>query len=156
MSIQNAQEWNGAHRHFSAYCFNKVWEYIDKKNRSAEDDLAMLHSAITSFWHWAQREDRTPTNLSVGYWQVSYVFSLLGQADLARRYAGLCREISEKLEPFYLGEANQALASAEKAAGNRVKMVVHLKKAREILDKLTDEKEKEALTRDLQAVERNA
>ncbi len=153
MSNQHTQDWSAAHRHFSAFCFNKVWEYIEKKDRSEEDNFAMLHSAIASFWHWTQREDRTPTNLSVGYWQVSYVYSLLGQAELARKYAEFCRQISEKLEPFYLGEAYQALASAEKAAGNRVKMAVHLKKAREILAQLTDDEEKDALTRDLQAVE---
>ncbi len=152
MTTQNTRDWQAAHSHFATSCFNKVWEYIEKKNRSMEDDLAMLHNTITSLWHWTQREDCTPTNLSIGYWQVAYVFSLLGEPDLARRYAALCRDVSAKLDPFYLGEAYQALASAEKTAGNRIKMEVYLKKAQRIVEKLTDEEEKEALTRDLNAL----
>ena len=63
-----------SHRHFSAHCFNKTWEYMEKDgNRSTEENLSMLHTAIASLWHWTQRDDVRPENLSVGYWQVSRV-----------------------------------------------------------------------------------
>ena len=152
MSIEDTEELQAAHRHFASYCFNQTWSYIKKPARSEEDDLAMLNHAIASLWHWSQRADREPENLAVGYWQVSYVFSLLGSADLARRYAVMCKDVSEKLAPFYMGEAYQALASAEKAAGNRIKMQVYLKKAEKVFVTLTDEEEKEALRRDLDAL----
>ena len=39
------------HRYFSATCFNQTWNFIDNPSRSAEDDFAMLHTAMTYLWH---------------------------------------------------------------------------------------------------------
>ena len=58
-----------AHRYFSATCFNQAWELIDKPERTAEEDEAMVQLSLASTWHWTQREDCTPANLSIGYWQ---------------------------------------------------------------------------------------
>ncbi len=154
MAREISTDWQAVHKHFSTRCFNNTWELIEKPNRSSEDDLEMKQLAVTSLWHWRQRKDVTPTNLAVGYWQVSYVYSLIGQPDLALRYALLCKVVSEKLEPFFLGEAYQALASAEKASGNNGRMEEYLAKARHILNNLTDPEEKEALERDIKGLER--
>ena len=78
---------SAVHRYFSTMCFNKTWEFIDNPHRSPDEELVMLQTAMTSLWHWSQREDATPQNLSVGNWQVSRVYALLGQADNARKYA---------------------------------------------------------------------
>ena len=154
MARQITTDWQAAHKYFSTECFNNAWELIEKPNRSSEDDLEMVQVAVTSLWHWRQRKDVTPTKLSIGYWQVSYGYSLAGQPLLAMKYALMCKDLSEKLEPFYLGEAYQALAGAEKAAGNGEMMEEYITKARQILDKLTDPEEKEALERDIKGLER--
>ena len=53
-----------AHQYFSADCFNKTWDFIDKDaDRSAEENISMLHTAIASLWHWSQREDVKLENL---------------------------------------------------------------------------------------------
>ena len=75
-----------AHKYFSAYCFNAAWGLIDNKNRTHQDDEEMTRLCQASIWHWTQREDCTDKNLSIGYWQASRVYALLGQADDARRY----------------------------------------------------------------------
>jgi hypothetical protein len=66
------------HRYFSATCFNKTWEFIDNSNRTPEEDMTMLQTSMASLWHWSQRRDAKPQNLSVGNWQVSRVYCLLG------------------------------------------------------------------------------
>jgi len=141
------------HRYFAAECFNKAWEFIDNHNRSAEDDLAMLQTAMASLWHWTQREDAEPKNLSVGCWQVSRVYALLGQADHSRRYAEASLKYSEGLEPLYIGFAYEALARAEMIARDRTKMNEHLKKAREFADKVEDPEDKEILVVDIGTIE---
>jgi hypothetical protein len=83
-----------AHRYFSAECFNRAWDLIEKKNRSAKDDATMLSLTMASLWHWTQREDCTAENLSVAYWQISRVFALLHQPDNARNYGEMCLEVS--------------------------------------------------------------
>ena len=140
------------HRYFSATCFNKTWEFMDKSSRTEEENLAMLQTAMTSLWHWTQREDATPQNLSVGYWQVSRVFALLGQAEFARRYAEASLKNGESCAPFYIGFAYEALARAEMVAGNKPRMNEYLAKAKEFAEKIEDAEDREVLTGDLQSI----
>ncbi|MCB1076937.1 MAG: hypothetical protein KDM64_03820, partial [Verrucomicrobiae bacterium] len=44
-----------AHRFFSAECFNRAWDLIDKADRSAEEDDEMRALCHASLWHWTQR-----------------------------------------------------------------------------------------------------
>jgi hypothetical protein len=140
------------HRYFSATCFNKTWEFIDKPSRTPEEDMEMLQTSMASLWHWSQREDATPQNLSVGNWQVSRVYALLGQADNARRYAGSALKYAEGQPPFYLGFAYEALARAEMVAGDKAKMSEYLEKAYMLAEDVEDEEDREVLMGDLKTI----
>ena len=140
------------HRYFSATCFNKTWEFIDHPNRGPDEELAILQTAMASLWHWSQREDATPQNLSVGNWQVSRVYCLLGQADNARRYAEVSLKLAEGCEPFYAAFAYEALARAEMVAGNKAKMQEYLEKAFTLAEKIEDEEDKQVLMGDLGSI----
>lgn len=86
---------NAAHRYFAAACFNRAWDFIDKPQRSPAEDDEMLHLNLTSLWHWSQRSDATPTNLSVGYCQVGRVYALQGEPANALHYAMLSLQASQ-------------------------------------------------------------
>ncbi len=143
-----------AHKYFSAQCFNQTWDYIDQPERSSEDNDKMLQLSLASLWHWTQREDCSSTNLSVGYWQVSRVFALLGQADNARHYGKLCLKASqaEGVLPFYLGYAYEALARAEMTASSKTRMAEYLKLAQQVAETLPDPEAKKALLADLATI----
>jgi hypothetical protein len=143
-----------AHKYFSVDCFNRAWDYIDKPVRTVEEDDWMLQFSLASLWHWRQREDCTPTNLSVGYWQVSRVYALLGQTSQARHYGQLCLEVSktEGVLPFYLGYAYEALARAEATAGEQGKMKKFLSQAQQVASTLPDPEAKEQLLKDLATI----
>jgi len=141
-----------AHKFFSADNFDKTWEYIEKEDRSHDDNLNMLHASIASLWHWSQREDATPKNLSVGYWQVSRVFSLIGQPEIARMYGLLALKHAEILEPFYKGYAYESLARAEALANNRVMMKHYLEKAHEMVSRTANEEDRRLLSKDLETI----
>ena len=140
------------HRFFSAMCFNKTWEFIDNPHRSPDEELVMLQTAMASLWHWSQREDATPQNLSVGNWQVSRVYCLLGQVDNALRYAEVSLKLTEGCEPFYAAFAYEALARAEMVAGNKAKMQEYLEKAFVLAEKVEDEEDKQVLMADLRSI----
>ena len=142
---------SAAHKYFSAECFNKAWKFIDKPTRSAKDEEEMLSLSLTSLWHWSQREDHTPTNMSVGYWQVSRVYALMGQADNARRYGQLCLETSQGkgILPFYLGYAYEALARAASVVGDQELRGHYLEEAQRIAETLPDKEAKKQLLDDL-------
>ena len=143
-----------AHKYFSADCFNRTWDYIEKPVRTKSEDEAMLHLSLASLWHWTQREDCTSTNLSIGYWQVSRVFALLRQADNARYYGELCLEAAQKegVPPYYLGTAYETLARAELVAGNLDKMEGFLIQAHQVATLLPDPEEKKMLLSDLATI----
>jgi hypothetical protein len=143
-----------AHRHFSAECFNRAWDLIDKPSRTPEEDRTMLQLGLASLWHWSQRPDRTPINLSVGYWQVSRIYSLLGQADAARQYGQLSLESGQAAGdfPFYLGYACEALARAESVAGNEKLALEYVQKARELSEKVPDPDDRKQLLADLATI----
>lgn len=141
-----------AHKYFAAHCFNSTWDLLDKKDRTPEDDEQMIRTTLASSWHWTQREDCTATSMSVAYWQASRVYAVLGQADNARRYGQLCLDISQDVEPFYLGYAYEALARAESVAGNSERSAEYLAKAREAAAKVEDADSKQWLVADLDGI----
>ncbi len=141
-----------SHRYFAAHCFNKTWDFIDKPSRTEEEGEEMLHTCLASLWHWSQRDDATTENFSVGYWQASRVFALLGRADDARKYARRSLEKSRGLAPFYEGYAYEALARSESVAGNHEKVKEYLAQARKLCETVKDEESKKLLLGDLDQI----
>ncbi|MEZ6054119.1 MAG: hypothetical protein R3C02_22465, partial [Planctomycetaceae bacterium] len=91
-----------AHQHFSATCFNNAWRLFDNHERTSEEDQQMLLLAFASLWHWTQRPDCTDKHLSIGYWQISRIYSVLKDAENARTYAQLCLNKTPADDPFCL------------------------------------------------------
>jgi hypothetical protein len=143
-----------AHKFFSAYCFNKAWELIEKDNRTPQDDEEMVRLSHASHWHWAQREDYGARNASIACWQTSRIYALLGQSENARRYGQLCLEASQgdDSDPFLLGYAYEALARAEAVAKNKQQMEMYLQKAREAAEKINDAEDRQVLLADLETI----
>ena len=141
-----------AHRFFAVTCFNKTWELIDKPDRTAEENEEMIRLTQTSIWHWTQREDCKNTNLSIGYWQASRVYALIGRVEDARRYGELCLKHSRQEEPFFLGYAYEALARAEKLSGNKELMTSHLANAYRLAHQVEEADDRKALMDDLDSI----
>jgi len=115
------------HRKSAVECFNRAWDYLDKKDRTVHDDQLMLHLAHASRYHWSFVG--TPRNLAIGDWQISRVYAALNQPDLALHFAKTSLEIGEKNKlPGVVLTANEAMARAY-ATGKKNQL------AREFLDK---------------------
>ena len=137
-----------AHRWFSADCFNRVWTLLEKPDRTPEEGERMISLAHASLAHWRERPDCTARNLSVGCWQVSRAYAVVGQPENARRYGQLCLEFSAGEGPFYLGYAHEALARAGKLSGD-ASAAHHLAEALRLAALVTDREERTALEKDL-------
>jgi hypothetical protein len=143
-----------AHRYFSADCFNRAWDLIEKKDRSAAEDEEMLRLSMASTWHWTQRPECTPANLSVGYWQTARVYILLKQTDRARRYAQLSLDTAQNggAGPFYIAYGYEALARVEAQAGIKGKKEIYLNEARRLAQQVTDADDRGVLEGDLNTI----
>jgi hypothetical protein len=153
MSDKPLFEINEAHAYFSTESFKAAWTYIEQSSpRSPDEDLAMLHSAIVSLWHWSQRSDVRAENLALAYWQVSRVFNLIRQPNNARTYGLLALKYAEYLEPAYKAYAYETLARAEMLSGNRVIMMVYLDKAHAMVKQVKTEEDRSLLLKDLESI----
>lgn len=143
------------HRELAVKCFNKVWDLLVLENRSEKESEEMVHLCHSSFWHWTQVQEHTPTNLSIGYWQLSRVYAVIGKEDIALQYADKCIEISTKaeLEPFYIAYAYEAAARAYKGLEENVKCSESLKSAFHFTSLVIDEESKGWLTKDLEDIQ---
>ena len=43
-----------AHRKLAVDLFNYTWKFLDKENRTVEEDDEMLHAAHASRFHWGK------------------------------------------------------------------------------------------------------
>ncbi len=139
-------------KHFSTHCFNEAWKLIDKKERTPKETEDMVHFAMASLYHWSKREDCTDRQKSIGSWQVSHSYALAGNLNQAERYGKLCLEFSENKEPFYVGYAHEALATAYGLNGNTNLKDEHLQIAKQLCDQINNEEEKDLLHADLNTI----
>jgi hypothetical protein len=128
------------HRKTAALCFNKTWDYLEKKGRNAADNAVMLQLAHSSRYHWSLVG--SPRNQAVGDWQTSRVYAALGHPSLSLEFTESSLEIakSSKLSNV-LGTAYEALARAHIVAKNFRVARRYLRRAREQLDSLSIEDE---------------
>lgn len=140
-----------AHAYFAAHCFDACWALIDKPTRSVEEAEQLIALGHASLYHWTQRADLTPENLSIAHWLLSRSYAALGDAPMAQRYGGSCLRISVEggVRPMLIGFAFEALARAALIVRDWQVVEENLKKADEILEQLTDEVEHKRLADDL-------
>lgn len=148
------EESNGTtvnHRKLGVEYFNKTWEYLDKSIRTEEEKQQMIHLAHTSLWHWMNAAECTPTNLSVGYWQISRVYAVVGEPDNAVKYGNICLHISrdKTVGPYYEAYAHEALARAYIIMNKKDIALQHLQEANKFMPEI-DEKDGVYLLKDME------
>jgi hypothetical protein len=98
--------------------FHRTWLYLDRDDRSAAHDAAMVACAEASLWHW--RRVGAATQWAIGEWQCSRVYAVLGEGELALEHAVRCRDIAEadRVDDFVPASAHEALARAHAVLGD--------------------------------------
>jgi tetratricopeptide (TPR) repeat protein len=82
------------HRETAKKCFNETWDFLEKKNRDANDERQMLHLAHTARYH--RSLIGTAKNFAIGDWQISRVYAALQEPRLALQFAKSSLEIIQK------------------------------------------------------------
>ncbi|MDH3958844.1 MAG: hypothetical protein OEU98_05160 [Actinomycetota bacterium] len=92
--------------------FNHAWSLLDMPERSASQDLDLIHCAHASRWHWGRAGG--PQEWAVGEWQCSRAYATIGRAEPslvhAQRCLALCSE--HHLDGYIVASAHEALARA--------------------------------------------
>ncbi|MEN8243230.1 MAG: hypothetical protein ABFS17_15065, partial [Chloroflexota bacterium] len=77
-----------AHLNFAKSFNGKVWELLEKPDRTPDEDQEMVMAAFASAYHW--RFVGTPLNQQRGEWILAHVYTVLGNAALALEHAQTC------------------------------------------------------------------
>ncbi len=122
------------HRETAKKCFNEAWDYLDNKNRDANDEQQMLHLAHAARYH--RSFVGTASNFAVGDWQISRVYAALNQSQLALHFAESALGIMQKNNlSEILCTGYEGMARAHATAKNYPSARDYVKKAREQLEK---------------------
>lgn len=140
------------HRKFGVDLFNEVWRYLDKPERTAEENDTMLHAAHASRYHWGQVGE--PVNFARGEWQVSRVYSVLGRSEPAFYHAQRSLEIclANQIGDFDLAFAYEALARAAAVGGDLENARKYYAQAKQASEAIQEAEDKALLLSDLQSV----
>jgi len=130
------------HEKMAKDLFNKTWNLIEKKDRTPEEDMEMIHSAHTSSYHWYQIGK--PINFQRGEWQISRVYAILKQSEACMYHAKRCMELTEehKIQGFDLAFAYEAMARGNSISGVAQEKEKYLKLAKEAVEKIEDKEDK--------------
>lgn len=132
--------------------FNKTWDLIEKKDRSREEDLEMIHTAHTSRLHWGMAGK--PLNCARGEWQISRVYSLLKMGESAllhgERSLELC--LQNNFGDFDLAFAYEAVARAYMVKGEEAKMEEYFSLASKSADNIAKKDDKEYFISELNSI----
>jgi hypothetical protein len=141
------------HRRLGVDLFNHTWTFLDKQERSPEEDDAMIHAAYASRYHWSQASQEAK-HQARGEWQLARVFSVLGRGEPAIYHAERCLEWCGRgeVEDWDVAFAHEALARAHGVAGNDAEAESHKRLARETGDAIADPEDREHFDKDYETL----
>jgi hypothetical protein len=139
-------------RTLGAALFNEVWNLLEKPDRSADDDLLMVHMAHASAHHWARVGQ--PVNRVRGEWQCSRVYATVRRAEPALFHAERALAICEAngIADFDIAFCFEALARAHAVAGSTDEAARWQQRGFDAAKAVAEEDDRELLLADLNSV----
>ena len=133
-----------AHEHFTKSFNARVWELLQKHDRSQEENDELLHAAHACAYHW--KFVGIPVHQQRGEWLISHVHVALGHANEALRHAERCFELmqanKEEMQDFDIAYAFEGLARAHAMLGDQKMAEEFLYLAEQAGSGIADEEDK--------------
>ena len=109
-----------AHKHFAQSTNGRVWELLQKHNRSSAENDEMLYDAYACAYHW--KFAGSAVHQQRGEWLISRVHIVLGHGAEALRHAQRCFELTEAnrelMQDFDISYAFEGMARAQAMLGD--------------------------------------
>ncbi len=137
------------HRQLGVDLFNHTWELLEREERTADEDDAMLNAAHASRWHWSQASGEAK-HQARGEWQLARVYAVLGRGEPAVYHAERCLDWCGRgeVEDWDVAFAHEALARGHRVAGDAAAAERHKRLAREVGDAIADPEDREHFDKD--------
>ena len=140
------------HLLFAKRTNNRVWDLLEKNQRSPAEDQEMLLAAFASQYHWMNAG--TAVNIQRAYWVLSRVHQALDQAEAALEWALKCQEVTENnltdMKDFDRAYAQEALARSFALTGDLDKAKGHYDLATALGEKIKDPEDRAIFKQDFE------
>lgn len=142
-----------AHEHFAQASNGRVWEMLQKPNRSSSEDDEMLHAAHACTYHW--QFVGTAVHQQRGEWLISHVHVVLSHGNEALRHAQRCFELTEAnrtlMKDFDIAYAFEGMARAQAMLGDHRIAEEFLVLAQKAGDAIANEEDKSIFMGDFES-----
>ncbi|HVP40729.1 MAG TPA: hypothetical protein VMS95_02095 [Candidatus Krumholzibacteriaceae bacterium] len=140
------------HTKFAKGLFNLTWSFLDKKDRTKEDNDKMISAAHASHYHWL--EIGTPLEFERGEWQISRVYSVLNMPESALYHAKRCLEICQanKYGDFDIAFAYESMARANAVADNKTESKKYIELAKKAGEKISSKEDRDYFFSELKKI----
>ncbi|KYK33394.1 MAG: hypothetical protein HXS46_13385 [Theionarchaea archaeon] len=140
------------HKKMAVDLFNSVWSFLDKKERTAEEEDEMVHAAHASRYHWGQIGSFLEKER--GEWQISRVYSVLKRLQPALYHAQRCLEICKEnnIGDFDIAFAYEAMARAYAVSGEKTESKKYIELAKKAGNQIENAEDKRIFFGDLETV----
>lgn len=140
------------HRKMAIDLFNYTWTFLDKNERSREEQDEMIHAAHASRFHWGKVG--SAVNFARGEWQISRVYAVLKRAEPAHFHAQRCLDIclENGIGDFDLAFAYEALGRAAAVAGDKQSVSRYLELARMAGEAISEQDDRALFDSDLKTI----
>ncbi len=138
-----------AHQYFAAKLNNKVWDLLQKENRTEQETADMENSAHASMYHWKQLKN--PVDEQRGMWLLSRVYAAQNKAKRALSYAKKCVDLAKKHPSveFNIAFAYEAMGRAFLANHNLDEAHCYKELAIDCADEINNPKQRNAFLQTL-------
>jgi len=130
---------------------HRVWDLLDKPDRSPGESEEMLQAAYASLYHWTKVG--TGVHIQRAYWLLTKVYISLGKASDAVDQAVKCQELTEKhpgeMKDFDLAYAQEALARAYALSGDLERAKDHFETTEKLGHAIKDNEDRTIFQADL-------
>ena len=140
------------HRKIAVDCFNSVWNLMEKKDRTIDEDDKMIHMAHASRFHWG--EIGTPVEFERGEWQISRMYTVLKRSEPALYHAKRCLEICKEnnIGDWDIAFAYEANARAYAVAGKKIECEKFIELAKKAGEQIKEKGDKDYLFNELKTI----
>ncbi len=132
-----------AQQQFAKQLNNKVWNLLQKEDRTAADNERMIHAAHASCYHWLNAG--TGLHHQRAEWLIAHVYAHLGLPHAALRHADRCLELTNEfadlMQDFDWAYGYEGVARANALAGNEENARIYIQRAREAGEAIVDDED---------------
>jgi tetratricopeptide (TPR) repeat protein len=131
------------HKKFAIETFNETWNQMDKKDRTPEDDAAMLNLIHASRYHWGKVG--TALEFARGDQMLSKVYATLKQPELALRFAESCLALCRRngIADFDIAFAYASMSEAHALAGSRAEALKYYRLAEQAAEQIAGKEDRD-------------